>query len=155
MMSTVRAEASALVRAPARAVYQLLADYRDGHPRILPKRYFPWLKVERGGVGAGTVILFKMHAFGASREIRSEITEPTPGQVLAETDFATGARTTFTVTPEGGGETCRVAIRTEWEGKGFRGWIERMTAPRLLQRIYAEELANLAALAEGERMGRG
>lgn len=150
-MSVVRAEGSALIRAPARVVYGLIADYRNGHPRILPKRYFPRLEVERGGVGAGTVIRFQMRAFGATREIRAEIAEPKPGQVLVETDFATGARTTFTVMTEGGGQTCRIEIKTEWDAKGFRGWVERVTAPRLLRRIYAEELANLAALAEGER----
>ena len=150
-MSVVRAGSSALIRAPARVVYALIADYRNSHPRFLPARYFPRLVVERGGVGAGTVIRFRMRAFGVTREIRSEISEPTPGQVLVETDLATGARSTFTVTAEDGGQTCRVGIETEWDAKGLRGWIERMTAPRLLRRIYTEELANLAALAEGQR----
>ena len=147
-MSIVRAEASARVRAPAPVVYRLIADYRDAHPRILPKRYFPLLEVERGGVGAGTVIRFQFRAFGVTREIRSEIAEPAPGRILVETDVATGARTTFTVTADGEGQMCRVQIATEWDAKGFRGWIERMTAPRWLQRVFAEELAMLAALAE-------
>jgi hypothetical protein len=101
-------------------------------------------------VGAGTIIRFQVRAFGTTREIRAEITEPTPGQVLVETDLSTGARTTFTVTPEGGGQSCRVEFRTEWEAKGIRGWIERMTLPRFLRRVYAEELAQLAAIAESE-----
>jgi polyketide cyclase/dehydrase/lipid transport protein len=150
-MSVARAASSGLVRAPARAVYSLIADYRHGHPRMLPAQYFPKLEVERGGTGAGTIIRFQVRLFGATREVRAEITEPTPGQVLVETDLATGARTTFRVTPEGGGETCSVEISTEWEAKGFRGWVERMTAPRLLQRIYREQLAKLAAAVEGNR----
>jgi Polyketide cyclase / dehydrase and lipid transport len=147
-MSVVRAENSALIRAPARVVYRLIADYRESHPRFLPKKYFPLLEVERGGVGAGTVIRFQVRTLGTIREIRAEISEPAPGQVLVETDVATGARTTFSVTPEGAGDACRVTIETEWEAKGVRGWIERMTAPPVLRRIYVEELANLAALAE-------
>ena len=150
-MSVARAARLGLVRAPARVVYSLIADYRNGHPRILPTRYFPRLEVEQGGTGAGTIIRYQLRVLGATREIRAEITEPTPGQVLVETDLATGARTTFRVTAEGDGETCKVEIDTEWDAKGFRGWVERMTAPRLLQRIYAEELAKLAAVAEGDR----
>ena len=146
-MSVARASGSALISAPARAVYALIADYRDGHPRILPPEYFPRLEVEQGGVGAGTIIRFQVRLLGAVRDVRAAVTEPTPGSVLVETDLATGARTTFTVTPEGGGGTCRVEIRTEWEAKGLRGWVERMTAPRILRKLYAAELAQLAVVA--------
>ena len=56
-MPVVRASSSAQIRAPGRIVYSLIADYRNGHPRILPPRYYPPpLEVERGGVGAGTAI---------------------------------------------------------------------------------------------------
>jgi hypothetical protein len=147
-MSIVRAESSALIRASARVVYRMIADYRESHPRFLPKKYFPLLEVERGGVGDGTVIRFQVRTAGRIREMRAEISEPAPGHVLVETDVKTGTRTTFTVTAEGAGEACRVDISTEWEAKGLRGWIERMTAPPILRRIYVEELANLAALAE-------
>jgi hypothetical protein len=158
LMPVVRASTSAVIRAPARAVYGLIADYRDGHPRILPPRFFPRLEVERGGTGAGTLIRFQMRAYGVTREIRSEITEPSPGQVLVETDLETGARTTFTVTPEppttglvpdAATAMCRVSIETIWNATGVRGWIARATAPRFLRAVYAEELSRLAALAEG------
>lgn len=149
-MSIARAASSAVIHAPAGAVYQLIADYRGGHPRILPRQYFPRLEVERGGVGAGTIIRFQVRILGSTREVRAEITEPTPGQVLVETDLVTHARTTFVVTPQDDGTACRVEIRTEWDAKGIRGLIERMTAPRLLQRIYVAELAQLAALVEGK-----
>ena len=148
-MSIAYAASSSVIHASARVVHQLLADYRDGHPRILPRQYFPRLEVERGGVGAGTIIRFQVRILGSTREVRAEITEPTPGQVLVETDLETGARTTFVVTPQDDGAACRVEIRTEWEAKGIRGWIERMMAPRMLRRIYVAELAQLAAVAEG------
>ena len=41
--------ASKLISAPVRSVYDLIADYRNGHPRILPKPYFVSLHVEEGG----------------------------------------------------------------------------------------------------------
>ena len=147
-MTTVGAAGSAVIRAPASLVYRLIADYRTSHPRILPRRYFPRLEVERGGTGAGTLIRFQFRTFGMTREIRAEISEPVPGQVLVETDLARGARTTFTVTAEADGEACRVGIETQWDATGLRGWVERMTAPRLLRRIYAEQLAMLAGVAE-------
>jgi polyketide cyclase/dehydrase/lipid transport protein len=142
----VRASKSALISAPSRTVYSLIADYRNGHPRMLPRRYFPRLEVERGGLGAGTIIRFEVKLLGTTRRIRAEISEPTPGEELVETDLATGARTSFIVTSRGGGHQSEVTIKTEWEAKGLRGWLERMTAPPLLRRIYAEELAQLGTL---------
>ena len=48
MSSSVTVEARATVRAPADRVYELIADYRAGHPRIVPPKYFQNLVVERG-----------------------------------------------------------------------------------------------------------
>lgn len=146
-MRIIRVSKSAVIRSPAPAVYSLIADYRVGHPRILPRRYFGRLEVERGGSGAGTIIQYEIRVFGTTRRIRAEITEPRPGEELVETDLATGARTTFTVVPRAQGRESEVTIQTEWEGKGLRGWIEALTAPSVLQRIYAEELTRLGAAA--------
>jgi polyketide cyclase/dehydrase/lipid transport protein len=147
MKRLVQVSKSALIAAPAQAVYSVIADYRNGHPRILPLRYFHRLEVERGGSGAGTIIRFEVRLFGTTRRVRSEISEPRPGQELVETDLATGARTTFLVVPRAGGRESEVTIRTEWESAhGLRGWLERMMAPSLVRRIYAEELTQLGAL---------
>jgi hypothetical protein len=144
-MPSILATASALVPAPPETVYAILADYRSGHPRILPPKYFSSLKVERGGIGAGTLIRFRLHGFGPPREVRAEVTEPEPGRVLEERDAETGAVTRFTV--ERDGPRCRVTITTAWSTPGFRGHVERLLAPPLLRRVYAEELARLAAVA--------
>jgi hypothetical protein len=48
------------------------------------------MDVERGGVGAGTVIRFRLRVFRRTRDFRAEITEPTPGRVLVETDLDHG-----------------------------------------------------------------
>jgi len=55
-MSSFTIGAAARVNAPAQRVYDMIADYRNGHPRIIPPKYFTSLDVEEGGVGDGTVI---------------------------------------------------------------------------------------------------
>jgi len=147
----VRVEAEALIAAPPEVVYGVVADYRNGHQRIVPKQYFPELIVERGGVGAGTVIRFKMRLLGATREMRAEVTEPDPGRVLVETDLDGGTRSTFTVSPRDDGRASHVTIVTELPGRGLKGWMEAMVARSLLRKIYAEELDNLARVATEAR----
>ena len=68
-MPLLRVSAERTVPAPAAAVYALLADYRDGHPRILPPA-FSDLKVVRGGAGAGTEIRFALRLGGRSKTSR-------------------------------------------------------------------------------------
>jgi hypothetical protein len=98
-MKTYKAEASATINAPAALVYSIIADYRDGHPHILPKPYFLGLEVERGGFGAGTVIRFRVRVMGKTQAFRAAVTEPEPGRVLVESDLDGGPQTTFTVEP--------------------------------------------------------
>ncbi len=62
--------ASATIPARRERVYSLIANYNDGHPRILP-RQFSGLIVERGGVGAGTIIRFQMSVFGTEADVPS------------------------------------------------------------------------------------
>jgi hypothetical protein len=81
-----------------------------------------------------------MTTLGTTRSIRAEISEPT--------DVNSGARTPFTVTAAAGGQSAEVQIETVWTSGGLRGWMEHLAAPSLLRRIYAEELENLARLAE-------
>ena len=128
----------------------MLANYRDGHARILP-RQFSELLVEQGGIGASTVILFQMNAFGQKRTLRAEITEPEPGRVLVETYLdGNGAVTTFTVDPGTAPADSRVTISTELPVRsGVSGWIERKLSTLMLRPIYRKELENLARVATG------
>ena len=62
--------------------------------------------------------------------------------MITETDQASSLVTTFTVTPSG--DTCRVLISTTWNGAdGVGGFFERLFAPRVMRRMYADELARL------------
>jgi hypothetical protein len=108
--------ASAVIPARRERVYALIANYHDGHPRIVPKQ-FSSLVVEQGGIGAGTVIRFSMSVFGRKLTFRAAVSEPEPGRVLVETDLdANGAVTTFTVDQGPAPADSRVTISYGAEG---------------------------------------
>ena len=144
-MRTQTATASALIHAPAEQVYKIIADYRNTHPRILPKPYFLSLDVEEGGYGAGTIVNFSMRLFGRTQSFRSLITEPEPGRQLVETDIRSGTPTSFQVIPSEDASMSRVTISTELTRRNF---IEALLAKPVLQKIYRQELELLARLAE-------
>ncbi|HTT25229.1 MAG TPA: SRPBCC family protein [Candidatus Sulfotelmatobacter sp.] len=142
--------ASALIPARRERLYSLIANYNDGHPRILPKQ-FSGLVVEEGGVGSGTIIRFQMSLLGRKQTFRAAITEPEPGRVLVETNLNTnGAVTTFKINPGGAPADSHVTISTELPVRaGFLGKIERRLVTLLLRPIYVKELENLARVATG------
>jgi hypothetical protein len=143
-MSTIRIHAAHDIDARPEAVYGVLADYRTGHPAILPKPYFGNFTVETGGRGAGTIISFTMRVLGAERAFREVVSEPAPGRVLMEQDAAAGVTTTFTVDPLDSGKRSRVTITTETRASpGFQGLVERLVSPRVLRGIYRQELRQL------------
>ena len=133
--------ASGDIGAPTRDVYRLIADYRTGHPRILPRNVFRNLHVEEGGYGAGTVVNFDMLAFGRMQRLHARVSEPEPGRVLAEAYPESGAVTTFTVDPLGC-DRSRVTIATHLRvDPGVRAHLERSMMSSFLSRVYAAELA--------------
>ncbi len=146
-MSTSHVAAEARISASAEHVYSIIADYRDGHPHILPKPYFSSLEVDRGGIGAGTVIRFQMHVLGMTRQLRGEVTEPEPGRVLVESYPEDGSVTTFTVRPEKDGQSCHIMITTDFNVRGPFGWIQGWLTRVMLRKIYRRELAQLAEFA--------
>jgi hypothetical protein len=140
--------ASAHVGAAPQRVYAIIADYRNGHPRILPKQ-FTSLAVEQGGIGDGTVIRFTMRIFGRRFAFRGVVTEPEPGRVLVEENVGDNpSTTTFTVDRGSTPEEAVVMIATELPyKKGVLGAIEQFLTTRTLQSIYAQELELLDAVA--------
>jgi len=143
--NTLHAEATAHVGASAADAYRMIADYRVGHTRIIPPRYFRDLRVEEGGYGAGTVIRYDLIAFGKTTRARARVTEPEPGRVLVETDLDKGAVTSFVVDPVGTAKS-RVTIKTDMPTRsGLVGFIERAVIRRFLRRVYVAELALLDA----------
>jgi len=149
-MANIEISESATIDAAAPDVFQLIADYHNGHPRILPPRWFTGLTVEEGGTGEGTRIRFGMKTGGRVETVRAGITVPEPGRVLVERVIdPPNPVTTFTVDAIEDGQRCRVTIHTEWQPRGLRGLIERIAAPAWLRRVYRDELALIQTTAAG------
>ena len=146
-MTSYRVQVSARVAAPPEVVYRLIADYRDGHPRIVPPKYFSNLVVEEGGYGAGTRFRIDMTVLGNTQRMRAVVTEPQPGRVLVERDVDRGLVTGFEVAPAGEG-ACDVTFTTDIPEKGgIAGAVERFLTKLMLPKIYREELAQLERVA--------
>ena len=149
-MGQITVEQEGAVGAPAELTYRLIADDAH-HANFLPEA-FSNFHVLQGGIGAGTVHSFDLKAGGRVRTYVMDVSEPEPGRVLVETDRESSLVTTFTVTPDGSG--CRVRISTTWEGAGgVGGFFERTFAPKVLRRLYADELARLDTYARNRLPG--
>ena len=147
-MATFEFSESANIPAPPERAYAVIADYVNGHPHILPKKYFQNLRVEAGGYGAGTRIQFEMRVLGNTQMLRATITEPEPGRVLVESYPETGNVTTFLVEPGPDANHCRITFHTKMTVPGFAGWLQQRLVPRLLRPVYREELRNLAEFSQ-------
>jgi hypothetical protein len=144
-MFRTQLSAERLIDAPADVVYHCISDYREHHcPGGFLPPAFSNFQIERGGVGAGTVMSFTVTLGGRSRRMTHEVSEPEPGRVLVE--GGPGERTTFTVDPEG--TRCRVRIDTVIVAGGLDGLLTRLLGPRLMRPLYADELERLERHAQ-------
>lgn len=147
-MKTYRVEVSQMMNAPADVVYNILRDYNETHPAILPPQ-FTNLLVHEGGEGAGTKIEVHMEVMGQKTVMHMHITEPQPRRVLVETDVNTGTVTTFTVNPIADTQQCQLTITTDFVRKaGIGGMIEQFLTPYLTRGIYEAELQNINTYAQ-------
>jgi len=146
-MQPYRISVSGLVRAPVERAHAIVADYRELHPRILPKPPFVSLDVLRGGVGAGTEIEVKMRMLGKVRTLHGDVTEPEPGRLIVESYRGENLVTSFRFEPTARGETT-ATISTDLEvHDGIRGAVERWFVKSSLHPVYHRELELLDALA--------
>ena len=150
MPLTYTVSRSARIEASPERVYNVIRDYHHGHPRILPKQ-FSNLRVEEGGVGAGTRIRFDVTVLGRKQQFVAVVTEPEPGRVLIEKNLEpTESVTTFVVDPADDGRSANVTIQTELSRRpGLAGRLERYMTARVLQSIYVAELQNLSHVVGG------
>jgi len=149
---TYTISATARLQAPPRRVYDTIANYHSGHPRIVPKQ-FSNLKVEQGGIGAGTIITFDVTVLGRKTAFRAEVTEPEPGRVLVERNVSgSDSVTTFIVDAGAHAGEAVVTINTEMTDRGgLAGAIEKFITRRVLRPMYAEELRRLEDAAADRR----
>ena len=143
-MAHIHVQAEQTVNASPEEVYAFLKDYTK-RPQILTENYLNY-KVEEGGIGAGTVVTYRLHAANRERGYRIQVSDPGTGKTLQESDAGSSLVTTWTMTPEAGSQKTRVQVTSDWEGgKGVGGFFEKTFAPLGLKRIYTEILGKLAA----------
>ena len=90
-MAAMRVTAEGTIAASAERVYGSIAAYREHHHRDLPPAFSDF-RVEEGGVGAGTVIGFRLTFGGRTRTYRSALAEPQPARVVTEHGLVRGGR---------------------------------------------------------------
>jgi hypothetical protein len=150
-MGQIKAKGEAILTAQPEDVYATIADYRQGHPSILPKKSLYDLQVEEGGYGAGTIIRFKSRILGKEQSFYHRVSEPEPGRVIVEQDIDTNQNviTTFTVIPFEQGRKSHVVISTTMNASpGLKGFVERVIVTIFNPPIYRKELKLLEEVAQ-------
>jgi hypothetical protein len=146
-LSSNKFSVSAKINSSPKVVYGIISDYRNSHPKILPKPPFVSLVVEQGGIGAGTIARVQMKVMGKLQTFKTIVTEPEPGRVLVETND-TGYVTTFTVEPIDDGKNSFVTFTTGIpDGSDLLKKLEFRLSRLLLIPVYKKELENLSRLA--------
>jgi hypothetical protein len=150
-MGQINVRVAAVLDARPEDVYVAIADYREGHPNIVPKESIYDLQVEQGGYGAGTIIRFKVKVLGVEQSFYQRVSEPEPGRVLVEQDIDSVQNdiTTFTVDPVEDGRKSHVEISTVMNtSPGLKGVVERIIVPIVNAQMYRKELKLLEAFAQ-------
>jgi Polyketide cyclase / dehydrase and lipid transport len=153
-MGQIKVKAEAVLDARPEDVYATIADYRKGHPAILPKENLFDLQAEEGGYGAGSIIRFKSRVLGVEQSFYQRVSEPEPGRVLVEQDIEKGQNfvTTFRVNRVEEGQKSHVEISTILNASpGLKGLVERVVVSMFNPPIYRKELKLLEAVAKNRR----
>jgi len=149
-MAQIAVKVAATIDARSEDVYSTFADYKNGHPHVLPEMLYD-LQVEVGGTGAGTVFRCKSKVLGVERTLHMRVSEPEPGRVLMERDIDSvqDTITTFTVTPVENGQKAHIEIATVMNSSpGLMGLVERLLIPHVLNPSYQQEIKNMEAFLQ-------
>ncbi|MDL9937601.1 SRPBCC family protein [Gordonia sp. ABSL1-1] len=146
-MGQISASQTVEVAASPDAVIAALADYVEVRPAILPEQYRDY-SVVSGGNGDGTVVHWILQAT-SKRQRDVQATASVTPDTITETDANSTLVTTYQVAAAGSGAT--VTTTTTWtsNASGIGGFFEKTFAPKGLNRIQAQLLANLKARVEG------
>ncbi len=150
-MGQIKVKAEAVLNARPEDVYATIADYKKGHPSILPKESFYDLQVEEGGYGAGTIMSFKARVLGVEQSFHQRVSEPEPGRILVEQDIDSiqNVTTIFKVIPVEQGQKSHVEITTTMNtSPGLKGFVERVVVSIFNPPIYRKELKLLESVAQ-------
>lgn len=136
-------ETDSVIHAAAKDVYAVLADYNNGHPKIMPPQYCEGLNVLKGsGVGENSRIEAHFNIYGQRETLVMDVSEPEPGRILQEIDTKATNITRFIVDPIDQA-TCRVTLQTKImkqtgipPGPTLDMWLKSF----VLKQIFTEEL---------------
>ena len=138
----VAIEAERTVDAPIELVWRRLRDYRAPRARMLGEPFGDYELHERG-VGAGTVIGYRLRVGRHERAFVLGVEEPAPGRQLRERDRHGGLVVTWTLTPGGDGERTVVRVTAELRDPELERALARGRARRALRRAYVHLLERL------------
>lgn len=130
--------------APAQ-VFNLLADYRNGHWLVLPPAFADYQVLE-GGFGEGTRIAFSLAMGGRARQTEGVVTVPDPGRVIVESYPRENMVTTFTMDADGANTRLTIATSVPARTR-ITAPLERFLLRRVLEPIYRQEFDLIADLA--------
>lgn len=144
-MKPIQVKASRIIDAPPADVYAVIRDYNVGHQAILPRPPFEEMIVEKGGVGAGTVLRLRLKVYGQVYHYHQAVSEPEPGRVILEEDLNSTQRTRFIFEPVDGGRKTNITIHSEYPpAPGIAGFFQRYMIPAVTRPVYHRELNLLA-----------
>jgi uncharacterized protein YndB with AHSA1/START domain len=135
-------EAERTVDAPMEQVWRVLRDYRAPRARMLDEPFAAY-ELHEGGVGAGTVIGYRLRVGRHERTFVLGVEEPTPGRQLRERDRHGGLLVTWTLTPGGDGERTVVRVEAELRDPNLERALARGRGRHLLRRAHVHLLRRL------------
>jgi uncharacterized protein YndB with AHSA1/START domain len=138
----IAVEAERTVDTPMELVWRVLRDYRAPRARMLDEPFAPY-ELHEGGVGAGTVISYRLRVGRHERTFVLGVEEPAPGRQLRERDRHGGLVVTWTLTPGGDGERTVVRLAAELRDPNLERALARRRARRALRRAHVHLLQRL------------
>jgi hypothetical protein len=150
-MKQIKVKAAAVLAARSEDAYATIADYREGHPNIMPKENWYNFQLEQGGYGEGTVYHITSCVLGVEKSYHHRVSEPEPGRILVEHEIGSIPEETnrFTVRPLEQGEKCHVEIAVTMNpSPGLKGLVERVVVPLVIPALLCKELKLLEAVAK-------
>jgi hypothetical protein len=109
--------------------------------------------VEKGGLGAGTVITVRTEMLGKKFTYHMIVSEPEPGRRLVESNIDSPGASNFIFEPLADGRQTRVTISADLVGgDGIAGFIEKLVTTPISRHIFKQELRNLAEYAQSSAL---
>src|SRR4051794_25939344 len=125
-------------------VWALLRDYRLARARLLTEHFSDYA-VHHGGVGAGTVLEYRLRVGRHQGRHVIAVQEPAAGRMLRERDRSSALVSTWTLSPGGDGERTVLRLVIALRDPQTRGCRARARARRALRRLCGQLLARVDA----------